>query len=78
MPPEAIAALISGGGVAGVWVISLACRWFVPGWVDRQKDEQIKELKTAVQMERERADMAVDAAQTSNLLLAGLKKEVQQ
>jgi hypothetical protein len=78
MPPEVMSALITGAGVAGIWIICIALRIFVPGWVDRQKDEQIAELKLAVKTERERADAAVEAAQTTNLLLAGLRRELER
>jgi hypothetical protein len=78
MPPEAIAALITGAGVAGVWVVTILAGWCSPGWVVKDKDQEIAELKAAVESQTRRADAAIEATHTMNLILAGLRKETGQ
>jgi hypothetical protein len=78
MPPEAIAALITGAGVAGIWVLTIGLGWFAPGWVVTGKDREIAELKAAVESQTRRADAAIEATHTMNLILAGIRKEARQ
>jgi hypothetical protein len=75
VPQSAVHALIGGGGVAGVWVLCFMVRLIAPYWVVRDKDAQITELKTAVESQTRRADLAQETAHQSNLILAGLRQE---
>jgi len=75
MEPEVISALITGAGVAGVWVLAFLSGWVAPGWVVEDKDKQIEDLKAALESQTRRADVAVEAAHTTNLILAGLRRE---
>lgn len=75
MPPEVISALITGAGVAGVWVVTFLLGWAAPGWVIRDKNKQIEDLKAALESQTRRADAAVEATHTMNLILAGLRGE---
>lgn len=75
MPPELISALITGAGVAGAWVLTFLLGWSAPGWVVKDKDKQIEDLKAALESQTRRADIAVEAAHTTNLILAGLRRE---
>lgn len=78
-----IRGLIGGAGVAGIWLICIMFGLMFPKpHVDDLKRENT-DLKEAVRManeraesERSRADAAIEAARTSNLLLAALGKGV--
>lgn len=75
MSPDVISALLTGAGVAGAWVLAFLTGWVAPGWAIRDKDRQIADLKAALQAQTNRADVAVEAAHTMNLILAGLRRE---
>jgi hypothetical protein len=83
--PEAVFTVLGSAGVAGIWVIcNILGLSFSKNHVDDLK-EQISDLKEAVRFaearadsERRRADAAVEAAQTSNLLLASIRREIPQ
>lgn len=81
MPTEIINGLVGGAGVAGIWLLCIMFDlMFTRAHMD-DKNKQIEELKEAVRLaelgreaERRRGDAAVEAAQTSNLLLAGIRR----
>ena len=73
--------LIGGAGVAGIWLLTIMLGYFAPKQqVDdlkdrlREKDEIIATERQRADNERNRADAAVDAAHTANILLAALRK----
>jgi len=74
--PETVISVVAGSGVAGAVLILVVLGWLVPRPQVGDLKEQVRELKAAVAAERSRADAAVEAAQTTNLLLAGLRREV--
>lgn len=75
MSEQAIAALLTGSGVAGVWLICVITGLMVPGWAWRKLLDENEELKTALESQTRRADAAVEAVHTTNLILAGLRRE---
>lgn len=83
MPDVLVHGLIGGAGVAGIWIICMIFGFmYAKPHVDDLKQE-IVELKEAKRIsderadsERNRADAAVEAARTSNLLLAAIGRGV--
>jgi hypothetical protein len=75
MSLDLISSLITGAGVAGVWVLSFLAGWVAPAWVVKDKDQQIADLKAALESQTRRADIATEATHTMNLILAGIRKE---
>jgi hypothetical protein len=75
MSQSVLHALIGGGGVAGVWVACFMLRLVAPYWVVKDKDDQITELKAAIDSQTRRADVAQETAHQANLILAGLRQE---
>lgn len=81
MPDSVIQGLIGGAGVAGLWLACIMLGWMFPKpHVDDLKQDN-SDLKEAVTLaneradnERRRADGAVEAARTANLLLAAIGK----
>ena len=74
--PDAIVTVLTGAGVAGIWLLSIIFGLMSPKSHVDDLRAQIEELKANLATERARAEAAVEAAQTSNLLLAGIRKEV--
>lgn len=75
LPHSAVQALIGGGGVAGVWVLCFMLRLIAPYWVIADKNQQIADLKAAVESQTRRADLAQETAHSVNLILAGIRRE---
>lgn len=81
--PNDVYTVLAGAGVAGIWLLCLMMGFmYTKSHVDDLK-EQNRELKEALSLaneraenERRRADAAVEAAQTSNLLLAGIRRGI--
>ena len=74
MPDQAVSILINAS-VAGVWVLCMIMGWVVPGrFYDKLKQEN-EDLKAALDAQARRADVATEAANTTNLILAGLRRE---
>lgn len=63
----------TGAGFVGIFMVCIILRIFVPGWVDKERREEIKELKETVKVERSRADAAVAAASATRDILLSLK-----
>ena len=83
--PEAVFTVLGSAGVAGIWVLCVMLGFMYPKDHVTDLKEQISDLKEAYRLaearaesERRRADAAVEAAQTSNLLLAGIRREIPQ
>lgn len=64
---------IINGGVALVVMLLMIMRIIVPGWIDGERQEEIKELKAALKAERERSDAAVAAAAATRDVLLSLR-----
>jgi hypothetical protein len=77
MPDPALITVLSGAGVAGVFCCLFILGLIFPKSVLTDKDEEIKELKSALASERERADTAVAAAQASRDMMAALQAGIQ-
>lgn len=89
MPTE-IYTLLGGAGVAGIWVLTYLTGWsYTKSHVDdlkadiKSRDQEIGDLKAAITLanqraddERRRGDAAVEAAQTSNIILAGIHRGI--
>lgn len=80
---SAIIPVLTGAGVAGVWVLTIIFGFMSPKGHVQDLKQDIADLKEAVRTERERADLerrradsAEEAARTSNILLASLRGEV--
>lgn len=81
--PETVYSILTGVGVAGIWILCMMLGLVVPkSHLDDMK-EQRDEYKAAViaanqraDNERARADTAEETAKTALILLAGLQKAV--
>jgi hypothetical protein len=78
-----ILSLLPSAGVAGVWLICVLTGVQPTKAQMDDKEKQIEELKEAVRLERERADAerrradsSVEAVNTANILLAGIRRGI--
>lgn len=83
MPTEVVNGLIGGAGIAGVWLLCIMLGWMYPKPHVEDLRRENKDLKDALALsnqradnERRRADSAEVAAQTANILLAGIRKGI--
>jgi hypothetical protein len=67
---------LAQGGVAIIVVILIILRMLVPGWLYTEKTEEIKELQRALEIERQRSDAAVQAAQATRDILLSLRGRI--
>lgn len=74
MSPTLLPYFISGGGFAGIVVFCIIMKWLVPGWVIKEKDEQIKELKAENKAQAARAEAGVLAGQVVKDVMLGLRQ----
>lgn len=65
--------ILTGSGVAGVFCVLFIIGKIVPGFVVKDKDAEIAELKQAVAEERARANSAVTAASATRDILAAIQ-----
>lgn len=64
---------IVNGGVALVVMCLIIVKMLVPGWLYQEKQEELKELKQALEHERDRSDAAVAAAAATRDILLSLR-----
>lgn len=77
--------ILTNCGVAGIWLLCfMSGLIFTKGHVDDLKDEITAEKEARrlaedrADAERRRADIAVEAANTANILLAGIRKGIER
>jgi hypothetical protein len=80
--PSLVPYFVSGGGFAGLVVVCFVMGWIHPSRTcedkDRQirdKQEEIKEYKKALELERARSDAGVLAASVAKDVMESLRKE---
>lgn len=76
MGPSLIPYFVSGGGFAGLMVLCFLMKWIVPGWMYKEKQEELKETKQELAIQTARGDAGVLAAQVTKELVSGLRKEL--
>lgn len=70
---SALASLLAGSGVAGVFCVLFVIGLICPRTVVTDKNAEISELKAALAAERERANASVAAADATKTLLAAIQ-----
>ena len=70
---SALASLLAGSGVAGVFCILFVIGLIYPRTVVIDKNAEIAELKAALAAERERSDASVAAADATKTLLSAIQ-----
>lgn len=73
MDASSLVPYIINGGVALVVLFLMIARQLVAGWVYQERQEEIRELKVALDHERERSDAAVAAAAATRDVLLSLR-----
>jgi len=74
MDPALLPYFVSGGGFAGIMVFAFIMKWIVPGWVVKEKDATIKELKAENKAQAARAEAGVLAGQVVKDVMLGLRQ----
>ena len=73
MPDSALMNILTGAGVAGVFCVLFICGLIFPRSVLSDLREENKELKAALEAERDRANAAVTAATATRDILAAIQ-----
>jgi hypothetical protein len=73
MPDSTLISILTGSGVAGVFCVLFIIGAIVPKFVVTDLKDENKELKDALEAERDRANAAVAAASATRDILAAIQ-----
>jgi hypothetical protein len=73
VPDSALISVLTSAGVAGVFCVLFVCGLVFPRGVVEDLKEENKELKAALESERDRANAAVTAATATRDILAAIQ-----